>query len=54
MTTAVRFPKETHTRLTQAAEERDLSVNWMVNRAVEDFLDRLIPVEELRLTRRDV
>lgn len=49
--TAVRFKPEIHERLVAAAEERDLSINWLVNRACEEFLDRLIPVEEIRWTR---
>lgn len=49
--TAVRFTPELHERLTEAARERDMSVNLLVNRAVADFLDRLIPVEEMRWTR---
>lgn len=49
--TAIRFPEEVHERLRDAADERDLSINWLVVKAVEDFLDRLIPVDELRLTR---
>ena len=48
---AVRLPAATHRRLTQAAGERDVSINWLVNRAVVEFLDRLIPVEEFTLTR---
>ena len=50
-TTAIRFPDELHERLRVAAEERDLSINWIVVKAVEDFMDRLIPADELRLTR---
>ena len=50
-TTAVRFPEYTHQRLKEAADERDLSVNYLVVKAVEEFLDRLIPAEEFRLTR---
>lgn len=49
--TAIRFGPELHARLVEAAEDRDLSINWLVNRAVEDFLDRLIPADEFRLTR---
>jgi hypothetical protein len=37
-------------RLYQAAAERDLSVNYLVNCAVSEFLDRLIPLSEFRLT----
>lgn len=49
--TAVRFPPELHKRLEVAADERDVSLNWVVNRACEEFLERLIPVEEMRWTR---
>lgn len=48
---AIRFSPELHDRLQAAAEERDVSVNWLVNRAVADFLERLIPVDEWRITR---
>jgi predicted HicB family RNase H-like nuclease len=51
VTTALRFPADLHERLRAAAEERDLSVNYLVVKAVEEFLDRLIPADELRLTR---
>lgn len=38
--------------LREEAEARGVStVNWLLTRAVEDFLERLIPAEELRLTR---
>lgn len=53
VTTAVRLPRALHDRLRATAEERDLSVNWIVNRAIERFLDDLLPVEEMVLTRRD-
>lgn len=49
--TGIRFPEDLHKRLVEAAEERDLSINWLVCRAVEEFLDRLIPVDELTFTR---
>ena len=29
----------------------DVSVNWLVNRAVEQFLPRLIPADEIQWTR---
>jgi predicted transcriptional regulator len=48
--TAIRFKPETHARVAQAALERDLSINYIVNRAVEEFLDRLIPADEVRWT----
>lgn len=49
--TAIRFPPELHAALTKAAAERDVSVNWLVVKAVADFLPRLLPVEEMRWTR---
>ena len=49
--TAVRFPTELLEALHAAADERDVSVNWLVNRAVVDFLSRLLPVDEIVLTR---
>lgn len=50
-TTAIRFPDEVHERLKSAAEERDLSINFLVVKAVEEFLGRLVPADEFRLTR---
>ena len=49
--TAVRFPEELHDQLVRAADERDLSVNYLVVKAVEQFLPKLIPADELTLTR---
>lgn len=49
--TAIRFPDELHEALVKAAEERDLSVNYLVVRAVQDYLPRLIPADELTLAR---
>lgn len=50
-TTAIRFPEQLHDQLKAAAEERDLSINFLVVKAVEDFLERLVPADEFRLTR---
>jgi predicted transcriptional regulator len=50
-TTAIRFPDEVHERLRSAADEREFSINFLVVKAVEDFLERLIPADELKLTR---
>lgn len=50
-TTAIRFPEELHDLLRTAADERDLSINYLVVKAVEDYLPRLKPASELRLTR---
>lgn len=48
----VRFSPDLHRRLADAAHERDLSINFLVNRAVEEFLDALIPLDEVVWTRR--
>lgn len=53
LSTAIRFDPETHARLTAAARERDLSINWLVERAVRHYLDRLVPVDEMVLIRED-
>lgn len=50
-TTAIRFPPELHDELSKAAEDRGLSINRIVVEAVRDFLPRLIPAEEWKLTR---
>lgn len=50
-TTAIRFPPEMHERLWKEAEGRDLSINFLVVKAVGEFLERLIPVDDMRWTR---
>lgn len=50
-TTAIRFSPELHELLAAEAEARDVSMNWLVNKAVEDYLARLIPADEMRWTR---
>lgn len=47
VTTAVRLPEDLRDRLHTAADERDVSVNLLVTRAVTDYLERLRPVDEL-------
>lgn len=49
--TTIRLPAEQHERLHAAADERGLSVNYLITHAVREFLDRLVPIEEFRLTR---
>ncbi len=51
VSTSIRLPVDLHQRLSVAAEERELSVNYLVNKAIADFLDRLIPADEIMLTR---
>lgn len=47
MTTAVRLPASLHDRLRDCALERDVSVNLLVTKAVEAYLDHLPPVDEV-------
>lgn len=49
--TGIRFADDLHERLTEAAEERGLTLNWFVNRLCEEGMERLVPANELRLTR---
>ena len=49
--TNVRLRPDLHRGLTDAADDRDVSVNFMITRAIEDYLDRLLPVEEVQWTR---
>lgn len=49
--TAIRFPDDLHARLKTEAEARGLSINFLVVKACEDFVDRLLPADEVRWTR---
>lgn len=53
VSTAIRLRPDLHEALAVAAQERDVSMNFLVNRAVERFLSRLIPVEEMKFTLDD-
>jgi hypothetical protein len=47
VTTAVRLPRSLHGRLRRAADERQVAANLLVVKALEAFLPRLTPVEDL-------
>jgi hypothetical protein len=47
----VRLSAELHDRLRAAATERALGLNFLCVHLLSEGLDRLIPVEDLRLTR---
>lgn len=53
MSTAVRLPEELHAELQRQAHERDVSVNFLVTRAVDHYLRELGPADPLALHRRD-
>ena len=48
VTTAIRIPKELHERLQQAAADRRVGLNLLVNWALEEYLDELVPLDQLR------
>jgi predicted HicB family RNase H-like nuclease len=50
-TTAIRFPEPLHEQLSEAAKERDLSMNFLVVKACQEFVERLLPPDEIRFTR---
>lgn len=47
----MRVDKDTYQLLLRAAEERGVSANKLISMALQDFLDRLIPIGETKLTR---
>jgi predicted HicB family RNase H-like nuclease len=47
VTKALRISPELDVRVRQAARERGLSANVLINYAIEDYLKRLRPVDEL-------
>ena len=49
----LRLPVDLHDEFAAAAAERDLPFNWLAVRALREFLERLVPADEWRLTRDD-
>ncbi len=45
-----RLPADLRDLLSEAAKERDVSMNWLAVRAFEEFLARLIPADEIKWT----
>lgn len=50
VTKAVRISPELDERLKAAARERGVSVNLLINSALDDYLGRLLPVEQVLKT----
>ena len=50
--TAVRLPESIHERLRRAAEERSVSANLLVTKALAEYLDRLPDLDEALEPRR--
>lgn len=47
VTKALRIPESLDRRLKDAAAERGVSVNLLINAAIEDYLNRLPPLAEV-------
>ena len=47
----IRMPVELHARLRDEAAARDLSANFLATKAVESYVARLIPPDEIQWTR---
>ena len=52
ITTAVRLPESIHGWLKATARERDVSVTYLVVRALEDYRDRIAPLSSATRTPR--
>ena len=50
VTKALRVSRELDDRLKATAKERGVSANSLINAALEDYLSRLIPLEDLLKT----
>jgi predicted HicB family RNase H-like nuclease len=50
VTKALRIPTELDSRLKAVARERGISANVLINAALNDYLERLLPMSELLRT----
>jgi predicted HicB family RNase H-like nuclease len=50
VTKALRIPPDLDDRLKRVARERGISVNVLINAALIDYLDRLLPMDQLLRT----
>lgn len=53
VTKTVRISPELDDRLKAAARERGVSVNLLINTALDDYLERLLPVEQVLVLRSE-
>lgn len=53
VSTQIRLPVSLSDRLREAAEDREVSVNRLVTKAVEDYLDHLQPSDVVLSVRRE-
>jgi predicted HicB family RNase H-like nuclease len=52
--TAIRFPQELHDQLRAAAEAYGVPLNYLIVKVMREFLEDMVPPNELRFTRRHV
>jgi predicted HicB family RNase H-like nuclease len=50
----LRIPSELMDRLTKEADDRVVSTNLLAVKALEQYLDRLVPVEEILLLKEKI
>lgn len=50
---SIRFDPDIYAHLRDAAAERGVSATFLVNKAVAAYLDRLLPLDEIRWVRDD-
>ena len=51
--TGIRLPPELHDQLMTIAEERDVSLNWVIVKLLTEGIEHVVPATEIRLTRSD-
>ncbi len=50
--TTIRVSKELAGRMQEAADERGVTLRWFATKLMEEGMEVLIPVDEIRLTRK--
>jgi len=53
--TAIRFDLELHNKLVEYSDTLDVSINWLVNQAVKQYLENIPPLDsvEIKLTNKE-
>lgn len=51
--TCIRLPESLHDRIEAEAKSRGVPMNWLITRLLAEGVERLIPADEMRLTRRE-
>lgn len=45
----VRMERDLHARVAAAAEERGVTVNWFLNKIIEEAMDKLTPAQNFKV-----